>query len=147
MKSVIATLAGMADDKRVALFAGSFGDGLPPLLADRMRLAQVLLNLGSNAIKYNRPGGSVTLLYEEIDPDWARVSITDTGIGIPDDRKHELFQPFNRLDAAKMAIDGTGIGLALSSRLIGLMGGRIGFVSKEGVGSCFWIDLRIHRAS
>ncbi len=143
MKSVVATLAQSAEKQRVALVAGDFGRSMPAVLVDRLRLAQALINLGSNAIKYNRPGGSVTFSYEERDPTWVRISVADTGIGIPENRWHELFQPFNRLDAAKMAIEGTGVGLALTRRLVELMGGEVGFTSTEGVGSCFWIDLPV----
>lgn len=109
--------------------------------ADRMRLKQVLINLLSNAVKYNRNGGHVRLHAAQAEGDRVRIAVTDTGLGIPCDRQHELFQPFNRLGAEAGAIDGAGIGLMLCKRLIELMDGKIGVESEVGKGSTFWIEL------
>lgn len=147
MKSVTATLAESADKADITLDPGEFGLGLPKILADRVRLAQVLINLGSNAIKYNRTGGVVTFSYEQKGEHKVRIAVTDTGDGIPESRQAELFQPFNRLGAEHKAIEGTGIGLALSRRLIELMGGTIGFSSTPGKGSRFWVDVPVHVGS
>jgi CheY-like chemotaxis protein/two-component sensor histidine kinase len=144
MKSVVATLEQSARKSDIALVAQDYGAGMPPLMADRVRLAQVLLNLGSNAIKYNRPGGRIRFAYEQTD-DTVRLSVEDTGIGIPADRQKELFRPFNRLGAENRAIEGTGVGLALSGRLVEVMSGTIGFSSREGEGSCFWVDIPVYR--
>jgi signal transduction histidine kinase len=144
MKSVISTLETTATKAGITVLPGDFGLGVPPVKADRVRLAQVLINLGSNAIKYNRPGGTVRLTYEQRDG-LARIAIADTGLGIPEHRQAELFQLFNRLGAEER-VEGTGIGLALSKRLIELMGGTIGFTSTPGEGSCFWIDVPIYGA-
>jgi len=111
------------------------------VLADTTRLKQVLLNLLSNAFKYNRPGGSVTLSFESIAPDSIRFVIKDTGDGISPERQADLFQAFNRLGAERMQIEGTGIGLVICKRVIEAMGGRIGFESTVGIGSSFWIEL------
>ncbi|MEJ5999614.1 sensor histidine kinase [Paucibacter soli] len=116
------------------------------LLADPQRLQQVLLNLLSNAIKYNRQGGAVALSWqlEEQENDaqpWLRLSITDTGAGIAPDRLGELFQPFNRLGAERGQIEGTGIGLSITHRLMQAMGGRIEVSSQAGQGSCFSLLL------
>ena len=108
--------------------------------ADLSRLRQILLNLLSNAIKYNRLGGSVTLSCDRVS-DYVRITVADTGSGIPDERRPEIFQPFHRLGAERTNIEGTGIGLVVCKRLIKAMGGRIGFDSTTGVGSRFWIEL------
>ena len=109
--------------------------------ADHMRLRQVLLNLISNAMKYNRPQGSVTVRCRGIDGGRLRIAVADTGPGIPPDRQKELFTSFNRLGAEGGAIEGTGIGLVITRRLTELMGGSIGYESEPGLGSTFWIDL------
>ena len=120
------------------------GDGLPDVRADPTRINQVLLNIGTNAIKYNRPGGRVDIGCERLSPDWIRLTVADTGAGIPDIRQHEVFEPFNRLGREAGSIEGTGIGLALSRRLMHLMGGRIGFNSRPDEGSRFWVDIPVH---
>jgi PAS domain S-box-containing protein len=109
--------------------------------ADRMRLRQVLLNLLSNAIKYNREGGSVMIEVQTEGTDRLRINVTDTGLGIPAKRLAEVFQPFNRLDAEISNIEGTGIGLTITRRIVELMGGSVDVESEVGVGSTFWIEL------
>jgi signal transduction histidine kinase/AmiR/NasT family two-component response regulator len=111
------------------------------VLADRQRLAQVLLNLLSNAVKYNRAGGTVKLVCEETLSGQVRVEITDTGPGISQEGLSKLFSPFERLNAERSGVEGTGLGLALSKRLMEAMGGAIGVESKPGRGSTFWIEL------
>jgi len=112
------------------------------VLADRVRLKQVLINLLSNAIKYNRPEGAVVL-------DWAlgesgriHIHVRDTGMGLTASEKARLFQPFNRLGRENTAEEGTGIGLVMSKLLVELMGGVIGVESEVGVGSVFWFEMR-----
>jgi len=108
--------------------------------ADRRRLKQVLLNLLGNAIKYNLPGGLVRVeCREEAGAVW--LGVVDTGRGIATDEQQRLFQPFERLGAAQSGIEGTGIGLALSRRLVEAMGGSIGVDSTPGSGSTFWLRL------
>lgn len=108
--------------------------------ADRTRLKQVLLNFLSNAVKYNRHGGHIVLACDPL-PGCVRISISDTGVGIPESEMDQLFVVFNRLDADKSEIQGTGIGLAVSKRLIELMGGEVGVSSVVGEGTTFWMDL------
>ena len=109
-------------------------------LADRMRLKQVLLNLLANAIKYNRAGGAVTLGFS-LSGERLRLTVRDDGQGLTSAEQQRLFQPFERLSARQTAIEGTGIGLALSQRLVSAMGGSIGVDSEVGHGSSFWIEL------
>lgn len=114
------------------------------VMADRTRVKQVVLNLLSNAIKYNRQGGSVEIACVA-DDDWVSLRVTDTGIGLTPAQQGRLFVPFERLHADDLQIEGTGIGLALSKRLVTLMGGQIGAESAPGTGSTFWV--RLARAS
>jgi signal transduction histidine kinase/ActR/RegA family two-component response regulator len=114
---------------------------LPAIRSDATRFQQAMLNLISNAIKYNREGGTVTVDAVRNDDDFLRISVADTGMGIPDARRDDLFNPFTRLVARNSEIEGTGIGLTITKDLIELMGGRVDFESTEGEGSTFWIDL------
>ncbi len=110
------------------------------VVADRTRLRQVLLNLVSNAIKYNRPGGSVMLEIHQTERGVA-LSVHDTGEGIAPERMGQLFQPFNRLGRETSDVAGTGIGLAVSRRLAEAMDGRLEAVSLAGEGSTFTLHL------
>ncbi|MGV3578121.1 ATP-binding response regulator [Brevundimonas sp.] len=114
------------------------------VVADRTRLRQVLINLVSNAIKYNREGGDVLLEVRQT-KDGVALSVHDTGVGIPEDRKAELFQPFNRLGRETSDVAGTGIGLAVSRRLAEAMSGRLECASVEGEGSTFTLHLPLAR--
>ena len=109
--------------------------------ADRTRAKQVLINLLSNAIKYNREQGTVEVNCAAAGPERMRISVADTGAGLPPDRLAQLFQAFNRLGRESSAAEGTGIGLVVSRRLVELMGGAIGAESSVGEGSVFWIEL------
>ncbi len=109
--------------------------------ADRTRVRQVLINLLSNAIKYNRERGTVEVSCAAAGPDRTRVSVRDTGAGLPPEKLAQLFQPFNRLGQESSAEEGTGIGLVMSRRLVELMGGLVGVESSVGVGSVFWFEL------
>lgn len=116
------------------------------VMADPTRLRQVLLNLLSNGVKYNRPGGTVHLFLQPAAPGLVRLAVADTGAGISPDRREQLFEPFNRLGAEHTEVEGTGIGLALCKRLVTLMSGQIGVDSEPGVGSVFWIELPLGAA-
>lgn len=121
------------------------GDGQLPssqhVLADRQRLKQVLLNLLSNAVKYNREGGAVTVACETTAGGRLRIKVIDTGRGISPDGMRQLFTPFTRLNPERADTEGTGLGLALSKRLVEAMGGTLGVESKVGEGSTFWVEL------
>jgi PAS domain S-box-containing protein len=110
--------------------------------ADRTRVKQVLINLLSNAIKYNREHGTVEVACTMMStPERIRISIKDSGNGLPSEKLAQLFLPFNRLGQETGAEEGTGIGLVVTKQLVELMGGKIGVKSTVGVGSEFWIDL------
>src|SRR5690606_1848610 len=108
--------------------------------ADRQRLAQVLLNLLSNAAKYNRAGGSISVAGESAGGR-VLVHVSDTGPGIPADKLEQVFVPFERLGAEQSDVEGTGLGLALSRRLVDAMGGSLTVRSTVGEGSTFTVDL------
>ncbi len=139
LEQLRATLQPLADSADVT-FAVDLPAGLPMVRADRVRLAQILMNLGTNAIKYNRRGGAV-MLQARAENGTVKIAMIDTGIGIPAERHAEVFQPFNRLGAEQGGIEGTGIGLAISHRLAGLMNGSLTFSSKTDQGSTFWLEL------
>jgi PAS domain S-box-containing protein len=109
--------------------------------ADRTRLKQIIVNLVSNAIKYNKEHGTVVVDCTVIGPERIRLSIKDTGAGLPPEKLAQLFQPFNRLGREAAGVPGTGIGLVVSKRLAELMGGVLGVESTVGVGSVFWCEL------
>ena len=116
--------------------------GIPQFVdADRTRLKQVIINLLSNAIKYNKANGTVVVECAKSSAERIRISVRDTGAGLPPDMLLQLFQPFNRLGQERSAEEGTGIGLVMSKRLVELMGGVIGVESAVGLGSVFWFDL------
>jgi two-component system sensor histidine kinase/response regulator len=108
--------------------------------ADKTRLKQVLINLMSNAVKYNRPGGEVMLSVEPHGTDW-RITVRDSGIGMNAEQMSHLFEPFNRLGRENNGTPGTGIGLVISKRLLEMMDSRLAFDSEARQGSTFWFDL------
>jgi CheY-like chemotaxis protein len=114
--------------------------------ADPVRLRQVLLNLVSNAIAYNREGGDVLVEIRQTAAG-ATLAVHDTGVGIAEARMADLFQPFNRLGRETSATPGVGIGLALSRRLVEAMGGRLEAASEAGEGSTFTLHLPLARAA
>lgn len=126
-----------------SIVINSAGLGTTMVRADRIRLKQALLNLLSNAIKYNRVGGSVRVEVRPAGENRLRIMVTDTGPGIPAERMNELFQPFSRLGAEVGSIEGAGLGLTITRRIIETMGGAIGVMSPGGEGSIFWIELPV----
>jgi CheY-like chemotaxis protein len=111
------------------------------VMADLQRFKQVLLNLITNAIKYTPAGGRVVISYRSAARNKVRIAVTDTGPGIAPDKLPRLFTPFERLGAEQTEVEGTGLGLTLSQRLMQAMGGSIGVESTLGQGSTFWIEL------
>jgi PAS domain S-box-containing protein len=131
----------LAESHNIKIIDNASGKGLPPILADFTRVKQVLINLLSNGVKYNREGGTLTVDAELTNEKMMRISITDTGFGISDELHHQVFEAFDRLGRESLDVEGTGIGLTISKQLVELMNGRIRFSSKIGKGSSFWIEL------
>lgn len=136
-------IAAQAKERKLELEIGELNPGAR-IYADYTRLKEAILNLLSNAVKYNCKEGKIRLSFGEGDSGYSRISVSDTGSGIEAARIHELFQPFNRLGVDRYAVEGTGIGLAITKRLVATMGGNVGVDSTPGVGSTFWIDLPKH---
>ena len=109
--------------------------------ADRTRVKQILVNLITNAIKYNRQDGIVEIACAQSSAETVRISVNDSGMGLSAEKLEHLFQPFNRLGQENGTEEGTGIGLAVCKKLVELMGGTIGVKSTVGVGSEFWFKL------
>lgn len=141
--NVISFSKSLAGEKGISLEYQKIPDDCCFIEADPLRFKQVVLNLVSNAIKYNKPNGSVIVSFEIIDNSMRRLGIRDTGHGIPEDKKDKLFKPFERFDVDAELIEGVGIGLTISKQLIELMNGTVGFETKEGEGSYFYIDIPV----
>ena len=134
-------IAPLASQRGIGM---AFPDACPlNVLADRTRLKQILLNLLSNALKYNREQGQVAIECAPQAGGRVRISVRDTGVGLDAEQLALLFQPFNRLGQEGGTEEGSGIGLVVTKRLVELMDGNIGVSSAPGEGSIFWIELRV----
>jgi PAS domain S-box-containing protein len=140
------TLEPMAARSNVLLAIDPMDPPAREVIADRTRLSQILMNYGSNAIKYGRSGGTASFRVAVSDSR-ARISVVDDGVGIAIEKQKVIFQPFQRAGQEAGPIEGTGIGLVITKRLAELMHGSVGFESTEGRGSCFWIELPLHSLS
>ncbi len=135
---VRATLEPMAEAHGIRVEKDLLPIGVHSVQVDRTRFIQILMNLGSNAIKYNRPEGLVTFAVSMLTRKLVRVAVRDTGMGIPLERQSDLFKPFHRARQEMGPIEGTGIGLVITKQLARLMDGDVGFQSISGQGSEFW---------
>lgn len=128
----------LADEKAVSLNIAEAPS--TPVIADAMRLKQVLLNLLNNGVKYNRKGGMLTLSYDTL-AGHLRVRIRDTGIGISEKHQEMMFRSFSRLGQENSTTEGSGVGLVITKNLLEAMNGKLGFESQKNQGSTFWFDL------
>ena len=135
----LALIRPLADEARVSVTLPA--DSPPDILADPRWLRQVMVNLFSNAVKYNHRDGMVSVSSEARPGAKLRIHVTDSGEGIHQEDMHRLFKPFERVSALRPEGAGTGIGLALCKQFIELMGGSIGYESEVGRGSDFWVEL------
>ncbi len=150
LKGIVAetidTIKPLADARQLKLeFQDSHVNELF-VMSDRKRLKQMLTNLLSNAVKYNRQGGTISVKTETRSMDdqgivFVRISVKDTGLGIPADDIPKLFAPFERIGAEQTDAEGTGLGLALVKRIMDAMEGLVGVESIVGEGSTFWIEM------
>jgi PAS domain S-box-containing protein len=140
---VVSTLEPMATRATIKIAADTSVD-VPLVLADRTRLVQILMNFGSNAIKYGKPEGHVRVALTSRGL-YARITVTDDGVGIPPDKQDKVFEPFQRAGQETGPIEGTGIGLTITKRLAEMMKGRVGFKSEVDRGSEFWVEIPLHQ--
>ncbi|MDR9499512.1 MAG: ATP-binding protein, partial [Hydrogenovibrio sp.] len=141
VKECMTLIKPLADKRGIEVSHEGIG-GLM-IKADRTRLKQVLLNLLSNAVKYNREEGRVHIHIQNDERDQLRIGVSDTGEGLSEDQVAQLFQAFNRLDFKNSKVEGTGIGLTITKRIVEMMDGEIDVESKVGVGTTFWVDLPV----
>lgn len=140
LHSVVAGMSTIAESYQVQLHPPVCPETVN-VYADARRLRQILVNLVSNAIKYNRPGGDVKVVVHPLTSARIRIVVSDNGPGIEPEERDQLFQPFNRLNQDAGEIEGSGVGLALSRKMAVGMGGDIGVDSLPGQGCDFWLEL------
>jgi len=146
VKDSLAMVASLASAQRIETIEEGCSEDEITVRADYVRLRQVTINLLTNAVKYNKPQGSVKVSCR-ISENQVRISVADTGIGIPADKQSRVFNSFDRLGEERGTIEGTGIGLVITKRIVEAMGGSIGFESVEGQGSTFWITMPLTEAN
>jgi signal transduction histidine kinase len=136
---VLAMMQPLAQERSLTVDDQAAGAGTW-VLADRVRLRQVLVNLVSNAVKYNRPGGQLTVSVGR-SPDAVRLAVRDTGTGMSAEEVERLFTPFERLSAPSSGVSGTGLGLVVARHLVVAMGGQLEVDSRLGIGTTFTVAL------
>jgi len=143
VKEALELIRPLAGERRISISHETPASSDVFVQADHQSLKQVLLNLFSNAVKYNREGGEIAVTSSLTLDGFLRLQVRDTGEGIPPEKMKRLFLPFERLGMETVEQEGTGLGLALSKGLVEAMGGRIGAESKVGEGSIFWLELKL----
>ena len=141
LKESLYLIQARANQDNIEIIDDTGAESLPLLWTDSTRLIQVLLNLLTNAVKYNREGGSVSLACREVHGGMLRLSVIDNGLGIAAELQGKLFMPFERLGHELGQIEGAGIGLSITQQIVEKLGGHIGFESEQGRGSHFWVDI------
>ncbi|MCI4661879.1 MAG: ATP-binding protein [Neomegalonema sp.] len=152
VSGVLTLMAAKAQEKRLVLSAYIDPDLPEELIGDSVCLRKLLLNLLGNAIKFTDAGGVCIEVHrlrrssETSETEWVRIQVRDTGIGIPADKLHEIFERFTQVDgSARRRHQGTGLGLAICQEICALMGGQIGVESEVGRGSVFTMTLPFQR--
>ena len=143
IRDVLALIKPLAEEKNLQLYSKMDGDYC--VQVDAQRLRQVLINLVSNAVKYNRDKGEIRVVVAEPQQRKIKIYISDTGIGIKAEDLPKLFEPFQRI--TEEYAEGTGIGLTISQKLVHAMGGEIGVESEFGKGTSFWLQLPLAEAN
>jgi signal transduction histidine kinase len=139
--SSIPLISGLAKKNGITLSISEIMDEV--IDCDAIRFRQVLINLVNNAIKYNKPEGSVSITTSKANDKFLRISVSDTGIGIPTSKQSQVFATLSRLGQENSTIEGTGIGLLVTKNIVESMNGHVGFQSIENIGSTFWFDIPI----
>lgn len=142
LKEAITLIRPLADEKRISLEISGNTDAT--IAVDRVRLKQILINLISNAIKYNLDNGRVRVTIGANESNMAYIDVEDTGPGLDKDQLEHIFEPFNRANAEHSNIEGTGIGLTITRQLVEMMGGKISVESTPGIGSQFRVIFPLH---
>lgn len=139
----LSLISSLAKERDIKIIRSYEGKKLSRVRADLTKVKQILINILSNSVKYNKSEGCVTIDVEMDTPEFLCFSVTDTGIGIPEEKQKDLFTPFTRALDNPNDIEGTGIGMTITKQLVEKMGGEIGFESHLNQGSRFWFTLRI----
>lgn len=140
IQEIISQMEPLRESFGVRIVTENLADAEHAIWVDKMRFKQTMINLISNAIKYNREKGIVSISLDN-QPEAIAIRVRDTGVGIPQERMDDLFEPFNRLNYEFGDIEGTGIGLSITKQLVAQMNGAIEVESKVGGGSCFTISF------
>ena len=147
IKNITEFLKPVADQEKISIHLPKVDD--VTICTDKLRLKQILINLVSNAIKYNRENGKVEIKCERSrlnQEDAVKITVTDSGIGIKQEDQKHIFEPFTRINTPGRIIEGTGIGLAVTQRMVTLLNGRIGMESAPDKGSSFWFEIPLATA-